>query len=78
MNTAQTQPLKQEAVAKSVRKATMTMRIRRHATGEWEDGPEVHTVEVGLTRWQDIRLMVLGKMLQFLSKLRAKLEEMQK
>lgn len=65
----------QEANATAKQKAQMRLRVYRAETDTWEDGPVVGAVNVGLKRWQDIKLMVLGRLLNLIRRVQSKLEE---
>lgn len=65
------------AKAKQQPKAFMTLRVFRAATGQWEDGPEVHAVEIGLSRFFVLKLKVLARLLGKFNAWLKKLEDMQ-
>jgi ABC-type phosphate/phosphonate transport system permease subunit len=62
--------------AKQEPKVGMHLKVYRKATNTWEDGPEAHTVDVGLGRFFKLKLKVLSRLLNKFNNWLKKLEEM--
>ena len=70
--------MKFASIAKAESKAEMTLRIKRAATGEWEDGPKLHSSNAVFTGLTGFKLFILGRILRVLERLLIKLEELKR
>lgn len=62
--------------AKSQPKATMSIRIKRAGSDEWVDGPDANGVAVELRGWAGLKIRLLTRLFNFLTRVQSKLEEM--
>lgn len=54
----------------------MSLRIKRAGSDQWEDGPDANGVAIQLRGWTGIKVRLLTRLFNFLTRVQSKLEEM--
>lgn len=66
----------QVQTARTEPKATMSLRIKRAGSDEWVDGPDANSVAIHIRGWTGLKVRLLTRLFNFLTRVQSKLEEM--